>query len=191
MVLLGYSLPGTDLVVSGMLRERLTGHPVEVDVVDLDPGPIGRRLERLGVDPESIRCHDGDASIPDFVDALEMEACRTGARSLLDGWDDQVPLVVAVSEGLAGAVVGIRPSATDPREVELAIEPLRPMHTATQARWKGATFERKTEPACVADLRRAMADGRDVVTVAFDMDYGRVLSMLRDGRPMWGMRSFG
>lgn len=191
VVLLGYSLPGTDLVVSGMLRERLTGHPVEVDVVDLDPGPIGRRLERLGVDPESIRCHDGDASIPDFVDALEMEACRTGARSLLDGWDDQVPLVVAVSEGLAGAVVGIRPSATDPREVELAIEPLRPMHTATQARWKGRRSRgrpnRHALPICVVRWPMAAMWSQWHSTRV----YGRVLSILRDGRPMWGMRSFG
>jgi hypothetical protein len=68
VVILGYSLPSTDVTFSNMLRESILERECSVVVADLDPEPVRDRLVSLGLAPSSVRIGaSGHAAIEDFV----------------------------------------------------------------------------------------------------------------------------
>jgi hypothetical protein len=69
LILLGYSLPAEDAVVSGLLAETLADRHIAVVVADLEPGPVSQRLRDLGllIDSDESREFRGEESIEHFV----------------------------------------------------------------------------------------------------------------------------
>ncbi len=81
--LIGYSIPPTDLVASGMLSERVIGRGARVEVVNLEPEPIVRRLQDLGVKESLVEVYEGPQSVQRFVAHLESESSRDIAAEIL------------------------------------------------------------------------------------------------------------
>ncbi len=71
VAIVGYSIPMTDLVTSGMLADALQGTTSEVTVVNRTPEPVVGRLEELGVDSSRIRCLGGQDSVKRFAEGLD------------------------------------------------------------------------------------------------------------------------
>jgi len=73
--LIGYSIPPTDLVTSGMLRETLvdsrTSASVFVDVVNPHPDPVCDNLRSLGLDPALVNKVD---TVAGFVEQYQYRA---------------------------------------------------------------------------------------------------------------------
>lgn len=95
VVLMGYSLPPTDLTVSAMLRRHLERDDVDIVVVNPCPTPVAEQLTRLGLGARVAEV-DGDDAIAKYVADLE----RRCSRDLLDRMmatppaDLSAPLVV-------------------------------------------------------------------------------------------------
>ncbi len=106
VVLMGYSLPPTDLVSTGMLVDALVGAHVKVDIVNLYPQEIGDRLEKLGLDPMQIRQFAGRDAIPAFVDLFERESAATIAGQL-SSTEESRALLLATSPHRAARVTGL------------------------------------------------------------------------------------
>lgn len=71
VALVGYSLPMTDLVASGMLAERLARNDAKVIVVNPDPGPVRAALVELGIEDQRISEVGGADACAQYVAALE------------------------------------------------------------------------------------------------------------------------
>lgn len=71
VAVVGYSIPMTDLVTSGMLSEALVGTSSEVTVVSRTPAPIALRLEDLGVEATRIHQISGANSVQTFAEGLD------------------------------------------------------------------------------------------------------------------------
>jgi len=164
VAILGFSLPATDLVASGMFGNHLTSHPVEISIADVDPDPIEKRLQRLGVANEQIRCHRDDFPIQEFVEELELRQAREFVSKLrnvlleLRHRVGEVPLLVWAGAG-EFAVTEIRRCSDD--EIELVTEaPEGP---------QGATRRREDPGSLVltTDLRAALADGAEALIAVF------------------------
>lgn len=124
VALLGYSVPATDLVMSGMLSDRLTGRVAgKVDVVNPCAEAIIGRLTEIGVAPERLQAHTGPSPIPDYVDWLESETSRRVHERLMIGTLEEMdlPLVVATSEQNGALVTGVRHSEDVAQPMELLI----------------------------------------------------------------------
>lgn len=106
LYLVGYSLPRTDVVTVGMLRERLSPQ-VKVIVVNLDPGPVTEQVKRLGVRESNIEQIGTSDAVRILVDRLEGQASRELAQELATV-DPVVDTRVAVTWGTmtAAAVIG-------------------------------------------------------------------------------------
>jgi hypothetical protein len=63
--LVGYSLPATDVVFTGMLESSLRGTGTHVDVVNPDAAVIGSRLKKLGM--TYLTLTDGDDCVAKFT----------------------------------------------------------------------------------------------------------------------------
>jgi hypothetical protein len=109
VTLVGYSLPATDLVNSGMLAERLTDSPTRVEVVNLDPEVVAQRLKLLGIREDVITAIDGDDAVKRFVDQLEVEASRsvTPAVASMEG---NPLLMIAGDDFRMSAVIRVEPT---------------------------------------------------------------------------------
>lgn len=101
--LVGYSLPQTDLVASGMLSERINRGPVALEVVNLYPDPVAERLRYLGAGPELITTVPGEGSIPAFVTRLMAEASRDAVNTIAN--TESGSLVLVSEDGDSAAVV--------------------------------------------------------------------------------------
>jgi hypothetical protein len=129
--LVGYSIPPTDLVTSGMIRETLANREnpdsVFIDIVNPKPGPVRQNLQILGIDPTRIA---EVQSVPAFVDQYVaraadelVEAFRRRAKSenseglLLTGTDVEHSRKVV---GFGSVVDG---------ELEIAVEDSEPPYT--------------------------------------------------------------
>jgi hypothetical protein len=93
--LVGYSLPVTDVVMSGMLEEAIRGRPVTVEIVNPYPESIMARMEALG-GPEQptgwLSAVEGETCVQDFASSLRDEASATvagdiGALDFMEGRD--------------------------------------------------------------------------------------------------------
>jgi hypothetical protein len=174
VALLGYSLPSTDLVATGMLANQLATHPPELHIVNPYPEPIANRLNELRVEA-SFLVHGGASSIPDFVEYLEAEVCRSATSRLL-GEPDTLPLVVAVSEAHAAMPTEIRLDENEPGGWELLVEPFNTLQDAIRSR-------RTDDPSFVrlANLQPLIGHGNNnLVTVVFpDGQRARIINSTR------------
>ena len=104
VVLLGYSLPLTDLAVGGMLVDHINAE-ASVTIVNREPAPVREALERIGVDRDRIEEVGGDNAIPVFVSEWERQAAETLAAAL--PLDENLPVVAAWSQTHAAAVIDV------------------------------------------------------------------------------------
>lgn len=84
VVLLGYSLPGEDQVVQGLLAETLRHRNVKVVVANYTPEPVVERLRALDVvqHADQVCCFSGAESIADFSTWYRDEQARITAIRL-------------------------------------------------------------------------------------------------------------
>ncbi|MFG1918231.1 hypothetical protein [Micromonospora sp. NPDC048898] len=128
VALIGYSLPPTDLVTSGMFIDTLRGTDTQVDVVNPCPDDIANRLINLGVPDGNVRRIKGTNPASDYTDLLEDEAART-ITAKLSGTDPSRLLVVATSAYRAARVTGLRRNGDT---VVLTIEPVTSLEATTR-----------------------------------------------------------
>lgn len=128
VALIGYSLPPTDLVTSGMLIDALSGTDTQVDVVNPYPEDIADRLIKLGVPDRNVRQVSGTDPVGDYTDLLEDEAARTITVQLARA-DPSRLMVVATSANRAARVTGLRRTGDS---VALLIEPVTSLWTTTR-----------------------------------------------------------
>jgi hypothetical protein len=128
VAIVGYSLPLTDLVTSGMLAETLGDREVEVDVVNCDPRDVVNRLRFLGVNCDMIRAHGGCNAVEEFVDEIESVTAQRVVTSLGSRHDD-LSLTVAASDGWGAIVTGAAPRGSGTIDLQVGqfgqIEPLQ------------------------------------------------------------------
>ncbi len=110
VVVVGYSLPPTDLTVVNMLS-TLRGSEASVTVVDLRAADVAGRLMELGVPEERIACVDGRGGAPveRFVSDWVADI-GVGVASRLrcvSGSDLEDPLLVVWGREAVSAVVGV------------------------------------------------------------------------------------
>jgi hypothetical protein len=80
VVVLGYSVPLTDLATTAMLSQ--TANPkAEWHVVNTQPTAVRNRLTKLGIPASAIVTH---GSVMDWVDAYEADHCRRMSSQLAD-----------------------------------------------------------------------------------------------------------
>jgi hypothetical protein len=160
VVLIGYSLPPTDLVTSGMLAECLNTVRVR-DIVVVNPRPqeIVERLAFLGVDRKAIRTQDGSQAVEDFVNEVEGEAAKRVLRSLATQEDD-VSLIVGGNESRGAVVTGLD---RDDTTINLRIGELQPFMTA---RYAGVLGQGST-PCRIGQLKSLIGASSSGLTVSF------------------------
>jgi hypothetical protein len=131
--LVGYSMPITDLVTSGMLREALAQRPegstVVFDVVDPKAEAVLAHLRSLGVQKGDINRFE---SVEVFAAEYEQRAARDLAAALQEWKPDKDELdgLLLVGSSLAGGrkVIEIQRNAG---VIELALERHNPPYTST------------------------------------------------------------
>jgi hypothetical protein len=129
--IVGYSMPLTDLVTSGMLRETLTERSdesgISIDLVNPCPAPVLGRLGALGADLARVTPFES-------VEAFTAEYQVRAAREVVDAlrrWnlpDMDCLLLVGPSVAQGAKVVNIR-RACD--ELLLILEEHKPPYTST------------------------------------------------------------
>ncbi len=142
VALVGYSLPVTDLVTSGMFADRLSGRDVTVEVVNPNPGPPLDALDRL-----TIRAQAYDGPVESYVDTLEQQAATAATAELAD-LPGHLPVLVGSAEPQVAAVTGV---ARDGQTTRLAVESFTGSPEATRRREPS-----EAPPLTIADLRRAL-----------------------------------
>ncbi|HEX7132905.1 MAG TPA: SIR2 family protein [Iamia sp.] len=76
LAIVGYSLPASDLTVSGMLQRHLRVDDVEIVVVNPDPEPVSARLIALGFSRSGITEIGGGDAVASYVAQAEGDASR-------------------------------------------------------------------------------------------------------------------
>jgi hypothetical protein len=71
VALVGYSIPVTDMVTSGMLGDALQATASRIAIVNPYPDSVHERLRELGIDDSRIHSIDGPNACADFVEDLE------------------------------------------------------------------------------------------------------------------------
>ena len=104
VVLLGYSLPLTDLAVGGMIIDHINPE-ASVTIVNRDPAPVRDALERIGVGRDRIEEVGGDDAILTFVSDWEQQAAEALAAAL--PLDENLPVIAAWSQTHAAVVTGV------------------------------------------------------------------------------------
>jgi hypothetical protein len=82
VALVGYSLPATDLVASGMLAEAVAQQGPRMVIVNLDPEPVAERLIYLGCRASLITTIGGKSAVSTFVEQFEEDASRIVGEKL-------------------------------------------------------------------------------------------------------------
>lgn len=142
VALIGYSLPVTDLVTSGMFADRLSGREVKVEVVNPNAGPPLEALERLAIDAEAF-----SGSVESYVDTLEQQVATAATAELAD-LPDELPVLVGSAEHHVAAVIA---ASRDGQTTQLTVESFSGSEQATRHREPS-----EVPPLTVADLRRAL-----------------------------------
>ena len=91
LIVIGYSVPPEDQVVSGMLAEALCGRDVEVIVVDRCVADVEARLEHLGVAVAGVHRFCGPSCVEEFAGWYRDEQARAVVESLRDWADRSYP----------------------------------------------------------------------------------------------------
>lgn len=142
VALIGYSLPITDLVTSGMFADRLSGRGVTVEVVNPDPGPPLGALERLAIHARAF-----NGPVESYVDMLERQVAAAATAELAD-LSGELPVLVGITEHQVAAVVRV---ARDGHTTRLAVESFTGSAEATRHREPG-----EASPLTISDLRHAL-----------------------------------
>lgn len=102
---LGYSLPATDLSVSGMIKDAMDG-PRQIDVMDLNPRPILERLAALRPDVTSDSI-SGPIAIQEYAIEERSQLLAPVAKKITEASAAHSDLNVAVSwdEGAIAAAL--------------------------------------------------------------------------------------
>jgi hypothetical protein len=129
--LIGYSIPLTDLVTSGMLREtvveRSDNWTVPIDVVDPNATLVRNHLESLGVDGSHITEFE---SAEEFIESYERRAAHEVAAAFRNWKTEESDALILVGPSLKDGrkVIGIEVHGT---EVELHLEQYNPPYAST------------------------------------------------------------
>lgn len=158
VVLIGYSLPPTDLVTSGMLAENFN-HAREIIVVNPQPLEVVERLAFLGADRRLIRTQDGPHAVENFVGQVEAEAAKRVLAMLLQKEDDD-SLIVGGNESRGAVVIGLDREDTT---INLRIGGLQPF---AEARFAGVQGQ-GSRPCNVGQLKALVDEGISSMTVSF------------------------
>lgn len=126
VVIIGYSLPLTDLTVVDMLRTSLTQSNSLITIVDPAAVQVAGRLFQLGISTERIRAVDGPEGpegpigpfVHDWIRALSTETFSR-LRDACHGDDSMDPLLVVWQAGSAAPVVKVH---VEPGRVVLTVE---------------------------------------------------------------------
>jgi hypothetical protein len=124
VVLMGYSVPLTDLTFTAMFRHAINAETTSVMLADLEPDDVATRVRSFGcaVDIVSGGSHEGP------IAAYVHEWCRKVAGAVADevrsGTTGQpnAPMVVAWGQHAAAAVTAV---ASNGMDVVLSVEPVR------------------------------------------------------------------
>lgn len=134
VTLIGYSLPSADLTFASLLVDSLVNSSSSIEVVDVVPEGVRRRLLALGISEDRVSVVSGGGSpIVEFVDSWRDATARRLAGVLDADYADQLqdPLLVFWSDDVTAVVVGMRNEHTD--VVLLTEEPTK-LGLATQGR---------------------------------------------------------
>lgn len=124
--IVGYSLPLTDLVTSGMLADVLAPSDSRIRVVNLSPEPVSERLEALGVAQNRISGISGEDCISSYVEVLERETgpvVDPQAETVRAARQQDLPVLIAISEQNAARVIEINVSGEDSTTLRLTVGP--------------------------------------------------------------------
>ena len=147
VALIGYSLPVTDLVTSGMFADRLSGRDVTVEVVNPYPEPPVEALKRLSIPAQAY-----DGLVESYVDTLEQQAATAATAELAD-LPGQLPVLVGSAETQVAAVTGLKRNG---QTTYLVVESFTGSREA--ARHREAS---EAPPLTIADLHRELGTQRD------------------------------
>jgi hypothetical protein len=106
VALIGYSLPATDLVFSGMISDTIARDNVKVDIVNKDPEGVAERLKTLGVPADNIGLISGKTPAEAYADELEKQAAAQVGTQLMEA-DPSRLLLLGDSEMKAALVIGL------------------------------------------------------------------------------------
>jgi hypothetical protein len=172
IALVGYSLPATDLVVSGMISERLRPSSSPIIVVNPRPAEVVQRLEYLGLERNRIKEKSGLNACADYVTNLEDAAARALSTSIRTESED-LPILVAIAEFWVAAVIDVRVEPEAPDRALLILEP-GPVGFARATRPREPN---EPLPLTLSSLREKMG-GRTIMGVAFkDGNRASLISM--------------
>lgn len=102
VTLIGYSLPTTDTTFGGLLADTIGAREVPVTVVDLEPGPVIKRLRALGI--SRTREHGGANAVEAWTASIVDEQARSTTRRLRD-----LAALPRADEAIWAAMVNVRP----------------------------------------------------------------------------------
>lgn len=160
VVLVGYSVPLADHSVSGMLADALAERTVQVEIVNLHPGPVQDRLGRLGLRLDNSVNISGEGAVGRWTAEEVKRLARKVARSL------------RVSSDFSGEEVLFVDS---PREERIRKFELAPTSDVLRLMLNGRG-QQLTRPVQQKDVRDAMmiadsvvvnVDGRDHQVIDF------------------------
>lgn len=124
--IVGYSLPATDLVTSGMLADTLAGSRSLIRVVNRFPDDVVDHLVTLGCDRTRIQVFDGDDAIAKYVDAFEHEFTPLVTREgqVLSQLPQRPLVMVGLNMNEGAAVTSVFRDSNDPTLARIRTEPI-------------------------------------------------------------------
>ncbi|WP_407343584.1 hypothetical protein [Pengzhenrongella phosphoraccumulans] len=128
IVIIGYSVPLTDLVASAMLVDAQRVSGANIDIVNPDPDTVIQHLTTdAGVPAQMVRA--AAASCKEYVDQLERDVSEVATASIQDALGEPRHLAVSGLFGQVHRVVGARVVG---REVQLDISEAVPRASAME-----------------------------------------------------------
>ncbi|MHB1613472.1 MAG: SIR2 family protein [Actinomycetes bacterium] len=184
VVVIGYSLPLTDLTVVDMLRDALVGSESHVTIVDPSADQVRQRLEHLGVASDRITLPGAgpDGPVAGFVNDWVRTIGSDVLRALRDvqGEEREDPLLVVWTPQGVSAVIGL---GEDQGAHVLRVEVLGQVGMATRGRGsydrgRLPTLREVVSPPATGPLMVELPDGSRQTVIgldraAFNTGYGR------------------
>lgn len=115
VVLIGYSLPLTDLTVGAMLRSAVASSEAKLTVVDLQPDAVAERLQQLGIKSSRITTvgpTDSQSAIERYCLHWTNDISTTAAAELFANGAPTAPMAVVWGPIQLGPVVGFDRNGT-------------------------------------------------------------------------------
>lgn len=125
--IIGYSLPLTDLVTSGMLADVLGPSSSRINVVNPSPRPVADRLQALGVERSRVLEFGGKNCIASYVEALERAVKTTICaqnETIETARQRDLPVLVATSDQHATPAIAANTCGEDSTTLRLAVGPV-------------------------------------------------------------------